>query len=303
MSNHCAITILWIALTTLASAQGTLPCEAPAQQSSGAVFHVPLEAGGGFILGREGGTPFTASLRLHPSIGLLNDALRIGPSGGVFYENPAWLGLFGGRLSYRLWSSDLFPSVNVMSVHLAGEGLARIGSGGGAQVSGAVVLNLGEVIAISLRGARDLHRKETLVELSLSSDIVTWFPKEERLPVDTTHRASTLRSLYEVQTILISSQYKAIFTGNQPMAAKMRAQLVNSSSALMTAQTIPAMKAALDAAGLSDISAQVDGLINRAKSQTQMQLGGTGVLPNPIDERMLAQSFIEGWCQALRTPQ
>lgn len=303
MSNLRTVILLWIALATLASAQGTLPCDAPAQQRSGAVFHLPLEVGGGLILGREGTTPFTASLRLHPSIGLLDDALRIGPSGGFFYENPAWMGLLGGRVSYRLWNSELLPMSSAMSVHLAGEGLARIGSGGGAQVSGAVVFNLGEVIAISLRGARDLHRKETLLELSLSSDIVTWFPKEERLPVDTTHRVSTLRTLYEVETILISSQYKAIFAGNQSMANTMRAQLVNGSSALMTARTIAAMKAALDAAGLSDISAQVDGLINRAKSQTQMQLGGTGVLPNPIDERMLAQSFIEGWCQALRTPQ
>lgn len=303
MAKPIVTILLWLALTMTASAQGTLPCNAPDEKSSPVAFHIPLEVGMRLIGNPKDSTPFTASLRLHPSIGFFDDALRIGPSGGGFYENPRWIGLLGGRISYRLAELELLPNTPNMSFLLAGEVLARLGSGGKMRIGGALVISFGELMGVSDRGEYDLYREKFFPEVGIISDIMSWFPEEGSFPADTTHKISTLRSLYEILTIKISSQYKSTFVSNAPVADKVRAELVNTSSSVMTAGTIAAMKTALDNAGLPELSSEIDDLITRSERETQAQLGGTGALPNPIDERILVRSFIEGWCQALRAAQ
>jgi hypothetical protein len=69
---------------------------AAAQATPSTFFVLPIDIGQGAVTGVNGQTPYTASLKLHPALGLgTGGPIRVGPVAGVRFANPDWT-LAGG---------------------------------------------------------------------------------------------------------------------------------------------------------------------------------------------------------------
>jgi hypothetical protein len=146
-------------------------------------FFLGVEVGQGLFVADHPPHPFTASLRVHPMwrFGSARTA-GVGLTSSATYVNPgmSWMG--GGRISYELFRLTA-GELRLASLHLAGEALW--GTDDRNPVGGALIIEAGGVVQLTLRGARDLARDVSLFEISLGVDLWRWLaPREDIDPFD-----------------------------------------------------------------------------------------------------------------------
>lgn len=164
---------LWLALLLAA---------APA--AGQARFSLPVELTDGLAVSGSPPHPFTASLRLHPTLGLdRRGTFQAALTGAAVFTNPEVAFLGGGRLTARI-AQFQYSILPLASIRLAAEGLA--GTRARSRVGGGVILDVGGgLVQLTLRAARDVRQDVTFAEGGLGLDLWLLFgPKGEPDPFD-----------------------------------------------------------------------------------------------------------------------
>src|SRR4051812_32729005 len=89
--------IFVLGAASAASGGGRLPPLPTSPDETPWSFHLPIDLGAGAFLGRGVPVPLTASLRVSPSIALLDERVRLGATGAVLFRDPGLEALVGPR--------------------------------------------------------------------------------------------------------------------------------------------------------------------------------------------------------------
>jgi len=143
-------------------------------------FFLPLEIGDGAIFVDRKPQVYTASLRIHPTVGIGSERkLRIGATGALEYFSPDLELMGGGRISYQLLDAVNIGGASA-GLHLAAEGL--VGTNNRKTLGGALIADGFGAVQATARISRELEGDFTLFELSVGTDLATWFRGPAKRP-------------------------------------------------------------------------------------------------------------------------
>jgi|GEM_PF-3231033 len=174
----CAFGLLVFAMTLPVGAQSGDESREPLRITP--TFFLPVEIGDGAIFVDRKPQVYTASLRIHPTVGIGSERkLRIGATGALQYFSPD-LELMGGvRISYQFLDAFNIGGASA-GLHLAAEGL--VGTNNRKTAGGALIGDGFGAVQFTARIARELEADFWLFELSVGTDLAFWFRGPAKRP-------------------------------------------------------------------------------------------------------------------------
>jgi hypothetical protein len=287
-----------LALFFFASTAGAtgLPCAGlPGQAPPAPAFRLFLELGDGPVLGRERGpVPFSAALRLHPSLVLGDGRFAVGLTGALAYTNPGVETLGGGRVSARLFSTEALPRSRFLELSAAAEALA--GSKGSRQLGGALSLDIVDLGGVTLRALRDVHRTDTTVEIAVRLELTRILSKRRTQPFEPiAPPPETHSSFYTEIENGARAAAQASFLGHDDVRDAMGGFVKTWFDAGIPRLTMDRLKPELAASGLLGFGQQADEAIADAESAARRR--HETIPTNDATPRLAA--LLTGWCRAV----
>jgi hypothetical protein len=289
-----------LSLTRAISAQSLctrFAIQRPTAPSQSARFVFPIELAQGFQWGRSYPAPYSASLRLHPSMEIAS-RLQVGVSGAFSYTNPQCELFAGPRVLYKILVLDALPYIPAGSVDLFAEVL--FGHRSNNYISGGLKLSLGKLFQLGTRVKEDIpfDSRSGGLEFFIGHD-PTIFHSADRSDITITEIATTKspeRSFYTIVTTEVKKNLLASFQDNEALANLVITQF---DQFTFSGSTLAELESYLLSPNvkLDVVVAQVDSALIKAKKITPVT--DIRTIPDPIDGRQLLDAIFVGWCKAL----
>ncbi len=289
----CAFGLLFFAATIPVGAQtgeeGREPLRVPP------TFFLPLEIGDGAIFVDQKPQVYTASLRIHPTVGIGSARkFRISATGALVYFSPDLELMGGGRISYQLLDAFNIGGASA-GLHLAAEGL--VGTNDRKTLGGALIADGFGAVQVSARISRELEDNFTLFELSVGTDLGTWFRGPAKRP------ATTRPSLYpDLQGYDRLIAVRMAREASWLLDEDSQAQLQKAKAVIDDAAMLPnadALKDFLQNQGLSRLAQTVQRTIDGINRRAEIENVPVPDLNEADSQHNLVNALIQGWRKAM----
>ncbi len=260
-------------------------------------FLLPVEIGQGFILGGNNRiTPYTASLRLSPTLGVGNyGKFQIGPTGGLIYTNPEVEFVGGARAAYQLYQLTAIAGNPVLDVFLTADFM--FGSRGNNFFGAGVSFGLTGLFGIGPKVTYNSESKLTHAELAnitldltfLMSSKIACFP-----PIPDWEPGYDPDSGFFGDVVLYA-RVEALNQFGKDTTNTIKDKLSSlSRDRIFSLKNVSELKTYLKTNGLDAIADKMNNVIERA-----VQSKGLPVQDETYQEKLI-HSFVGGWCEAIK---
>jgi hypothetical protein len=162
--------IFVLSAASAALAGGRVPPLSTAPDETPWSFHLLVDLGAGAFLGRGVPVPLAASLRVSPSLAVLDDRLRLGATGAISFCDPGLEALVGPRVSVDVRRLRAGDAGELARLQIGAEALRGKSH---AQLLGAFArLELPEVVGFTAYLGRETERRDWRVELAIGAVFV-----------------------------------------------------------------------------------------------------------------------------------
>jgi hypothetical protein len=261
-------------------------------------FMLPVEIGQGFVTGAGVPTPYTSSLRIHPSLGIGDwGNLQIGGSAALVYTNPE-VELFGGaRISYRMHEITAVAENPLANFFIFAEYLK--GTRGNSFAAGGIGIDLYSLFQISARGSYETESKFTYGELTAGTNLMYLINPDcsckPLIPAWASGFDPSQGYYGIVATNAKQLLLSASFNDNE-IIGKLSSV---SRDTLLSLNNIEDLKIYLESKDMGSVASQISEVIRRSDNQADVQ--GYNI---PVDtaehQKKLILAFITGWCEAIQ---
>ncbi|MGD8779455.1 MAG: hypothetical protein PVH88_10915 [Ignavibacteria bacterium] len=290
------LSIVFVLLLLLPSAGYAQLCEDSGDSHSKTVtcFLLPAEIGQGFIVGGNSRiTPFTASLRLSPSLGIGNyGKFQIGPTGGLIYTNPEVEFVGGARAAYQLYQLTAIAGNPVLDVFLTADFL--FGSRGNNFLGAGISLGLTNLFDLGPRVTYNTESKLTHIETSATFDLTFLMSSKiacsSAVP-DWEPGFDPEGGFYKNVGLNARQLVLSLFYTQPGTKEKLEGL---SRSKILSLNNISEVKDYLINNGLSAVAGQMDEVIKRSVQDSNKPE------QDELYQKKLILSFVNGWCKAVQ---
>ena len=221
--------------------------------------------------------------------------MQVGASVASIYTNPKVEFYGGARIAYRVYQAEVLANnplagINLFSEFLWGKNNNFIGGG--------ISIDIGGILQTSVRVSDDNNSGDTYTDLfSVGTNLMYWFnPDCGCNPIAPANDSgiTDINDYYVIISVNAKQMLQSLFYEDKNLKEKISDVSRNK---LLSYGNIEDVKSYLDTVDLSQVSKQVNTVINRSNNQA----GTQGVtIPSPIDQKKLITAFITGWCNAIQ---
>lgn len=275
-------------------------CESKPVESTGTplCFMLPVEIGQGLVIGTGKLTPYTASLRIHPSLGIGDwGKFQVGGSAALIYANPFGEFFGGARISYQIHSFTAVAENPVANIFIFAEYLK--GTRGDSFAGGGIGIDLNSLFQVSARGSYQTESKFTYGEISAGTNLMYMINPDcscKPLAPKWESGFNSSEGYYGIIETNAKQLLLSVSFSDSEIIGKMSSL---SRDELLSLDNIEILKTYLESKNLGSTASQINEAITRSNNQAEAQ-GYQIPLDTAEHQKKLILAFINGWCSAIQ---